>query len=1044
MESFSILKPQENIWNRLNSQTVAYNNYFSLVLKGKIQISYLKEAIGQLSAQNIILNVSFINEDGHIRIKSENKDYTIPFEVISIDQEFNPSIIYPELESEVNTPIHLNFAPLYRVKLFCFPNDLFVLTFVSHKIITDGTSLQIIAKTLGQLYTNQIIGGTSFQPANSLLYKNYQALVQKSYENKEYADSLNTWINDFANFGDPINLPTDNLRKTDINMTGSSSRFEIGNQLFNKVEDFSRKYKTDGSFIFMAAYAAFLYRLSNQDVFQIGFPFNNRNNLLAEDLIGCIDNFLPVKLDFKNSPTFFDLFSQLSLQMEAIKKKQVVPYSEIIKKIAPNSLINPLFQVGFNFEAYNCPEFNGLVVDYLHIGQLESQLDLMFHISKIGNRLYITVAYNTDIFNRETIKHWVCSFEVLLSNLLDNPFLPTDELEILTSDELQQIDRWNRTDKDFEQNICIHHKLEKQAEINSSLIALLWGEKSMTYAALNARANQLAHYLVENIKDGGNQIIALFMDRSPEMMVSIYAILKAGCTYLPLNPSFPPNRIKNILEDAKPWFVLTNDETKDLISPGGYKTISVTDILYKPLHENAQNLNLKISSDSIAYIIYTSGSTGIPKGVMIKHYSVINRISWMQNHNPISEQDVLIQKTPITFDVSIWELFWWSFTGSKLVLLPMGAEKEPDTIVRYIDKYRVTTIHFVPSMFRTFLTYLENTSVRDQLSSLKTIYCSGEALTADVVSGFYNSSGKHGCKARIVNLYGPTEATVDVSYYNCSGEEKISVPIGKPIDNTQLYVVNKSNRLQPFNVPGELLICGVNLAKGYYGNDNLTKEKFIEFDLFGVKKRAYKTGDICFWSEDGNIYYVGRADNQIKLRGMRIELGEIESKILLYPGINYCISLLVNPNTDQGYIAAFYLTNSVNGKINSDEIKGFLTTQLPEYEIPTMYKEINEIPLTPNGKVDRKVLLSYLTPPQQVLINSNNSSEKRIFEIWKRILKNDTISLTSNFFEIGGNSLLLVQLLILLKKEFKKDVDVLVILQYPTIRSLAKYFSDNN
>jgi acyl carrier protein len=245
-------------------------------------------------------------------------------------------------------------------------------------------------------------------------------------------------------------------------------------------------------------------------------------------------------------------------------------------------------------------------------------------------------------------------------------------------------------------------------------------------------------------------------------------------------------------------------------------------------------------------------------------------------------------------------------------------------------------------------------------------------------------------------------------------------------------------------VPGELLICGVNLAKGYYGNDNLTKEKFIEFDLFGVKKRAYKTGDICFWSEDGNIYYVGRADNQIKLRGMRIELGEIESKILLYPGINYCISLLVNPNTDQGYIAAFYLTNSVNGKINSDEIKGFLTTQLPEYEIPTMYKEINEIPLTPNGKVDRKVLLSYLTPPQQVLINSNNSSEKRIFEIWKRILKNDTISLTSNFFEIGGNSLLLVQLLILLKKEFKKDVDVLVILQYPTIRSLAKYFSDNN
>jgi acyl-coenzyme A synthetase/AMP-(fatty) acid ligase len=416
----------------------------------------------------------------------------------------------------------------------------------------------------------------------------------------------------------------------------------------------------------------------------------------------------------------------------------------------------------------------------------------------------------------------------------------------------------------------------------------------------------------------------------------------------------------------------------------------------------------------------------------------------MQNHNPILEKDVLMQKTPITFDVSVWELFWWTFTGSKLVLLPVGGEKEPETIVKYIDKYKVTTIHFVPSMFNTFLTYVENISVTDQLSSLKMIYCSGEALTVNVVSGFYNFSRRINCKAAVVNLYGPTEATVDVSYYNSTGNEKSSIPIGMPIDNTQLYVVNKLNHLQPFNVPGELLICGVNLAKGYYNNDKLTNEKFIEIDLFGVKTRAYKTGDICYWSEDGNIYFIGRVDNQIKLRGLRIELGEIESKILLYPNINYCTALLVNPNTEQAYIAAFYQTALSNREINSSEIKEFLADQLPEYQIPSIFKEIKEIPTNSNGKVDRKVLLSYLltNSSQQSSVNSGSSAEKRIFEIWKRLLKNDNFGLTSNFFEIGGNSLLLVQQVILLKKEFKKDINVLIIMQNPTIKMLAKYFSD--
>lgn len=672
-------------------------------------------------------------------------------------------------------------------------------------------------------------------------------------------------------------------------------------------------------------------------------------------------------------------------------------------------------------------------------GQIPRKRNLDFRCYESEGKYSLDFFYDSSAFSDESIARWLENIKKIIHAFLSSNSRVL-EIDILSDKESDLYKVWNNTNTPYEKNLCVHDKLIAQAQATPDKIALFCGSEAMSYCDLNKYSDAFANYLIKSGVQTGDRV-AVCLDRCLGLMVSIFGILKAGAAYMPVSPKFPVSRISEILIDAEPILIVKSKGTGANI-PDGISVVDIDMFMSGKTEHDFSVPEREVSSNEVAYIIYTSGTTGKPKGVMIEHHSVLNRIGWMQKSYPLTSEDILIQKTPVTFDVSIWELFWWSFTGAAMVLLEPDGERSPEVMLKTIKKYGVTVIHFVPSMFSTFLAFLDNSPLSDHLSSLHTVFCSGEALTTTVVDDFYKYCRKVNIKAEVVNLYGPTEATVDVSYFNCPQEELRSVPIGKPIDNTQLFVVNDLYSLQPLNMPGELLICGVNLARGYYNNVALTDEKFIELDIFGKRTRAYKTGDLTYWSDDGNIYYIGRADNQIKLRGMRIELGEIESKVLLCPDIKYCVVLLVNPGTDRSYLAAFYQTVTGSKVSESNEIKNFLSPHLPEYKIPSVFREIKEIPLSINGKVDRKVLLSYLEEkPQLATSGSTNSNEKRIFDIWTRILKKDNFNLTSNFFEIGGNSLLLVQLSILLKKEFKKDINAMTILQNPTIKSLAKYLS---
>ena len=533
--------------------------------------------------------------------------------------------------------------------------------------------------------------------------------------------------------------------------------------------------------------------------------------------------------------------------------------------------------------------------------------------------------------------------------------------------DLERIAEFNRTEAPFPDHAILQELIEAQFVECASAAAVIcdhdkvFGVSSLTYAELNEKANQLAHSLrATGIKPG--HIVALMVERSFAMMIGILGIIKAGAAYLPLAPDNPPARTDYMLKDAGCTVLLVQTKTAGKTTFDGL-VVNLDDLgIYVGRKENPVSVN---QARDLAYVIYTSGSTGKPKGVMVEHRSVVNRLHWMQHRYPIGGDDVILQKTPYYFDVSVWELFWWALQGAKLCFLMPAGEGIPMVIIEAIRKHRVTVLHFVPSMLNVFLEYLDGKDDRvlEGLASVRRVFVSGEALTASHVKKFNNILAKR-IGARLTNLYGPTEATVDVSYYDCPPHNDFeAVPIGRPIHNIRLYVI-RDGRQVAVGETGELCIAGVGLARGYLNNQALTNEKFVDNPAH-PGERIYRTGDVARWLPDGNIEYLGREDHQVKIRGLRIELGEIENTIRECPGIADCVCVARKYSENVILIIAYLVCKS---EVAIDSLKQYLKKHLPDYSIPNHFVILDKMPLTPNGKADRKAL------PEPVF---NRSSHRR-------------------------------------------------------------------
>jgi len=521
--------------------------------------------------------------------------------------------------------------------------------------------------------------------------------------------------------------------------------------------------------------------------------------------------------------------------------------------------------------------------------------------------------------------------------------------------DLTRIAQFNCTKTQFPDHLTLSELIEPQIAAHASETAVIcdhdqaFSEPSLTWAQLNERVNQLANTLrAEGV--GPGQIVAIMVERSFAMIIGVFGIIKAGAAYLPISPDNPPKRINYMLQDAGVSILLVHGRTAGRLAFGGL-TIDLDD----PDNYRGSNANLTTLNrpQDLAYVIYTSGSTGKPKGVMIEHRSLINRLDWMQHGYPIGETDVILQKTPYCFDVSVWELFWWAIQGAKLCFLMPGGEKNPPAIVATINKHHVSVMHFVPSMLNVFLEYLDgkDAGALRNLASVRQVFTSGESLAPSHVRKFNDIwGGKTG--ARLTNLYGPTEATVDVTYFDCPPNNHFeTIPIGRPINNTRVYIV-RDGRQVAIGEAGELCIAGIGLARGYLNNAALTEDRFTDNPI-SPGERIYRTGDVARWLSDGNIEYLGREDHQVKISGLRIELGEIENAIREYPGISDCVAVVRKYSDTVILIVAYVVSKS---DLKADDLRDYLKKHLPDYMIPNRFQKIQAIPLTPSGKADRKAL----------------------------------------------------------------------------------------
>jgi D-alanine--poly(phosphoribitol) ligase subunit 1 len=539
--------------------------------------------------------------------------------------------------------------------------------------------------------------------------------------------------------------------------------------------------------------------------------------------------------------------------------------------------------------------------------------------------------------------------------------MATCALQTATEADLARIVQFNRTETVFPDNVTLQELIEAQTDTHASDTAVIcdhdnaFGVPSLTYAQLNDKVNQLAHVLrAEGV--GPGHVIAMMVERSFAMIIGVLGIVKAGGAYLPVAPDNPPDRIDYILKDGGVRILLVHGKTAGRFAFRGL-TINLDDSdSYRGSTANPIILN---KPQDLAYVIYTSGSTGKPKGVMIEHRSLVNRLHWMQHAYPIDESDVILQKTPYCFDVSVWELFWWAMQGAKLCVLMPGGERNPLAIVETIKKHQVSVMHFVPSMLNVCLEYLDgkDASILRRLASVRQVFASGEALTPSHVRKFNDIWGSK-TGARLTNLYGPTEATVDVSYFDCPAHNDFeNIPLGRPIHNIRLYLIRDGQQVA-IGETGELCIAGIGLARGYLNNAALTDEKFID-NPARPGERIYRTGDVARWLPDGNIEYLGREDHQVKIRGLRIELGEIENTIREYPGITDCVALVKKYSESIVLIIAYVVCKS---GLEVEGLKHYLKKRLPDYMIPHRFERIDEMPLTPSGKADRKAL------PEPVLV----------------------------------------------------------------------------
>ncbi|MGG2753211.1 non-ribosomal peptide synthase/polyketide synthase [Pseudomonas aeruginosa] len=1024
---------QQRMWFlwHLEPQSGAYNLPSAVRLNGPLDRQALERAFASLVQRHETLRTVFPRgADDSLAQAPLQRPLEVAFEDCSgLPEAEQEARLREEAQRESLQPFDLCEGPLLRVRLIRLGEERHVLLLTLHHIVSDGWSMNVLIEEFSRFYSAYATGAEPGLPALPIQYADY-ALWQRSWlEAGEQERQLEYWRGKLGERHPVLELPTDHPRPAVPSYRGSRYEFSIEPALAEALRGTARRQGLTLFMLLLGGFNILLQRYSGQTDLRVGVPIANRNRAEVEGLIGLFVNTQVLRSVFDGRTSVATLLAGLKDTVLGAQAHQDLPFERLVEafKVERSLSHSPLFQVMYNHQPL-VADIEALdSVAGLSFGQLDwksrtTQFDLSLDTYEKGGRLYAALTYATDLFEARTVERMARHWQNLLRGMLENPQASVDSLPMLDAEERYQLlEGWNATAAEYPLQRGVHRLFEEQVERTPTAPALAFGEERLDYAELNRRANRLAHALIER-GVGADRLVGVAMERSIEMVVALMAILKAGGAYVPVDPEYPEERQAYMLEDSGVQLLLSQSHLKLPLAQGVQRIdLDQADAWLENHAEN--NPGIELNGENLAYVIYTSGSTGKPKGVGNRHSALSNRLCWMQQAYGLGVGDTVLQKTPFSFDVSVWEFFWPLMSGARLVVAAPGDHRDPAKLVKLINREGVDTLHFVPSMLQAFLQDEDVASC----TSLKRIVCSGEALPADAQQQVFAKLPQAG----LYNLYGPTEAAIDVTHWTCVEEGKDAVPIGRPIANLACYILDGNLEPVPVGVLGELYLAGQGLARGYHQRPGLTAERFVA-SPFVAGERMYRTGDLARYRADGVIEYAGRIDHQVKLRGLRIELGEIEARLLEHPWVREVAVLAVDGRQLVGYV----VLESEGGDWR-ETLAAHLAKSLPEYMVPAQWLALERMPLSPNGKLDRKALPAPEVSVAQAGYSApRNAVERTLAEIWQDLLGVERVGLDDNFFSLGGDSIVSIQV-VSRARQAGLQLSPRDLFQHQNIRSLA-------
>ncbi|MDQ1610281.1 MAG: hypothetical protein QOG00_212 [Pyrinomonadaceae bacterium] len=1044
-ETAPLSSAQQRAWflDQLESGSPAYNRPAVFRLSGTLDLKVLEDSLTEIVRRHEILRTRFsARSDGQpVQTILPCERFTIPVEDLrDVPASSREERMLELIREDGQKTFSLEHGALLSAKILRLAADDHVLLVNMHHIVTDGWSIGVFIRELAACYEAYSTGTEPPLAELPIQYADFAVWQEEWLRGEAFNKQLAYWKRQLANAPDFFELPADYPRPATQTYKGAVLRLEAGTKLTAQLKQTARGEGMTMFMLLLAAFNTLLHRTAGREDILVGTPIANRGRRELENLIGFFANTLVMRTDLSGDPTFRELLKRVKEVALGAHAHQDLPFEKLVEELHVERDLShhPLFQVMFVLQ--NSPlqplKLSSLQVEPLEVSNLTAKFDLTLIITEQQGQLVFRFEYNTDLFAPETIERMAGHFQTLLAAVPANLERRISEIPLMSAGELERVlVEWNGTRTDYPHDRSIHELFEEQAERTPDRTAVVFQDEELSYGELNRRANQLAHYLAARGVEPG-ALVGLCLERSPEMVLAILGILKAGGAYVPLDASYPPERLAFMLEDIRAEVLLTERQFEDRFTPHAAQVIQLdTDwetIAAQPAHNPARPSD----SRATAYVMYTSGSTGRPKGVCVPHRAVV-RLVRETNYIELNPAEVFLQFAPISFDASTLEIWGSLLNGARLVLMPQ-AMSSLEELGQAICTHGVTTLWLTAGLFHQMVEHQ-----LEELKHVRQLLAGGDVLSVPHVQKFLRAANG----STLINGYGPTENTTFTCCHPMTDGAQInsSVPIGRPISNTQIYLLDGRLEPVPVGVVGSLYIGGDGLAHGYLNQPALTAERFIPHPFAQEPgARLYQSGDLARYRADGTVEFIGRKDQQLKIRGFRVELGEIESVLSRHPGVRDAVAV-ARKEPDGGKRIVAYVVGAESNATHVAELRSYLKQKLPAYMLPALYVMLDVLPLTPNGKVDRAALpapeSSAATDAGENYVEPRDGIEELMAGIWEEVLGAGRVGVFDNFFDLGGHSLLAMRVVTRIRKTFNVELGVRALFEHPTVASLSRHIA---